>query len=1469
MISVTSYFGKNFLVVACGAAICLSSIVQAAVFRVQGRLKDPSGTPLQGNVYVSKWPEIGSPPSQQEFSPVHPLGSEGEFDIQFEIGTDMAVAFHHFPIGHTPGSVNDVVRKWNNEFRVQLAEGGQMFISRNGVDLVRLSGEDIYNFCGLEFSTRPFTEFLPISGSIAKNDWDGTRGWCPEDYDKLSTIVSHTFPYGNLLKNGSFELNPISCPDCTGEGWDMSSLAINYAVPEWLIPRSGKKMAHVRFESSTNAMIAFHTDPVKIKPNTSYTLAFYYRTENPENWDSEGARPMVRTYGEDGTTEVVDMVSGSLGVTSYFENEQYGSWTRYVHRFRTGPSAHFAKVSLIRAASSSGRAEFYFDDVLLIEGTPYISDLYSGDPLGIGQSTIFPSVKTIFSNPMGRGIQTRTDLGETSIFSDTRYDGLWRPILSTLPVERDDITDDFFPFITSNGFFPTTMGYLNYFYPEAGGYPFSEIQYEDSPVGRTLKQSAPGEAWNINGDHVRRQFFSTTSTLEPTVDLPPPAAPTEALFAYHLQIGEGGETSRTFTDKAGKVVRTSVKSEDGWINTDYEHDISGKVEKIKAPPGPNGAVIETEFDYDSQGNLLSEKSPDLGQNLFIYNDANRLRFTQTQAQREATPSRFSFVKYDLYGRPTETGEYLEGTQFTPINANNGAFPSREDIMVRISSLNFYDRLPPNRNYCLEGGLPSTIIIRDDAPEGSTTEFREWDVAYNFVRNRMATITSHPGNIQFFQVFNSLAHVISPPLGRQYTPFTFSDNVTKKEFKLTGILRGGSKYQQLVSNYPFALNETQLEGRLALTVNCNLELSATQLGVQQIGKVFNYDKYGNVTEEYEFNGHVRDPAKRWQKTSMGYDVTNRLISKGTYATVAAPQTQFLFRYAYDLANRLSYITLFRDGNTGEGERVASITYDARGLPVYTYVGPEDFQRTLLMIHDYNIRGWIETINAQWQFSSNKYLESLYYENGTNPQFNGNISTVAYTHAGENTKQVDYTYDALNRLKSAQYLVQTGGAPPYSHEWFYNYHPNGSINSVIKEGQAFSYGYLTIGGVQTNRLGGVGFTGPYPRNTNNPNNFTYDASGKMTSDLSKGMVMHYGSREVPYQFDYEDGTEEGTQVMVYAGGTRKSKFVFQNGEFQSASHYFSNGKEIREINQAGADVLKEIHPFGGHGRMVRQPSGSWDTEYFIRDHLGSTVAMQDVNGNITYKTDYEPFGKIWQETQVQGIGDPLTEKFTGKEHDKGIDLDYFGARYYDADLGLWISPDPAREFHSPYAYSPDPINGIDPDGRDYTRIVNGLPQRFTEQDLGHHAALDRYRSGMKATAYAGALVAGAFTAGFVAAEFSPLLAAGAVWTGRALYAGVETLTLTTLAGGILAGQAAYRMLTMYPDKLPIFIRAFDVLNGYYSPTWPANIWEAVGFTYSQYEAGQFKSINSDDFALTPVDLDLLLMQLPGKGTGNPGD
>jgi len=69
---------------------------------------------------------------------------------------------------------------------------------------------------------------------------------------------------------------------------------------------------------------------------------------------------------------------------------------------------------------------------------------------------------------------------------------------------------------------------------------------------------------------------------------------------------------------------------------------------------------------------------------------------------------------------------------------------------------------------------------------------------------------------------------------------------------------------------------------------------------------------------------------------------------------------------------------------------------------------------------------------------------------------------------------------------------------------------------------------------------------------------------------------------------------------------------------------------------------------------------------------------------------------------------SEKVNGVtfEH-KGMDLNYFGARYYDPVIGYWISLDPKEQFWSGYSYSSNgfnPVNAIDPDGNNQYLLVN---------------------------------------------------------------------------------------------------------------------------------------------------------------------
>ncbi|NLE01198.1 MAG: RHS repeat-associated core domain-containing protein [Fibrobacter sp.] len=84
-------------------------------------------------------------------------------------------------------------------------------------------------------------------------------------------------------------------------------------------------------------------------------------------------------------------------------------------------------------------------------------------------------------------------------------------------------------------------------------------------------------------------------------------------------------------------------------------------------------------------------------------------------------------------------------------------------------------------------------------------------------------------------------------------------------------------------------------------------------------------------------------------------------------------------------------------------------------------------------------------------------------------------------------------------------------------------------------------------------------------------------------------------------------------------------------------------------------------------------------------------------------YQPYGTIDEVVNVSL--DRVREKFTGKEFDEegaingapGLRLEYFGKRYYNPEVGIFISTDPEDQYWNAYAYcGGDPVNSYDPDG-----------------------------------------------------------------------------------------------------------------------------------------------------------------------------
>ncbi len=206
----------------------------------------------------------------------------------------------------------------------------------------------------------------------------------------------------------------------------------------------------------------------------------------------------------------------------------------------------------------------------------------------------------------------------------------------------------------------------------------------------------------------------------------------------------------------------------------------------------------------------------------------------------------------------------------------------------------------------------------------------------------------------------------------------------------------------------------------------------------------------------------------------------------------------------------------------------------------------------------------------------------------------------------------------------------------------------------------------------------------------------------------------------------------------------------------------------------------------------------TLYFHGDQVESTILVSNPAGGETTRVAYAPFGTL-DEPRSTGPNN-FRPKFTTKERDPGAGLDYFGARFYDSEIGRFLEPDPAWQYSSDYVYGGnDPLATIDPDGR-FSFFVNALIAVVVGATLGAFvgpaAVLGAYFGGQAMThtynplqwdwssgrtfagVYAGAAIG---TAGAAAGPELAIADVAAGIAGEIVIATGESAAFTALGGG----------------------------------------------------------------------------------------
>ena len=219
--------------------------------------------------------------------------------------------------------------------------------------------------------------------------------------------------------------------------------------------------------------------------------------------------------------------------------------------------------------------------------------------------------------------------------------------------------------------------------------------------------------------------------------------------------------------------------------------------------------------------------------------------------------------------------------------------------------------------------------------------------------------------------------------------------------------------------------------------------------------------------------------------------------------------------------------------------------------------------------------------------------------------------------------------------------------------------------------------------------------------------YVGSQRIVSKL--GDLASYGAdpRRIPYAGNEADGL-----IINY-----KDKYAKQLQSIKDNYKAFDqpyNGKDNDDYVDGQGFCCNDATPEAAQARVrTRAVNGNFkpndDYEkmqfYYHPDHLGSSSYITNLDGEVAQHIEYVPFGEVFIEERNNTWNTPYL--FNAKEFDEETGMYYYGARYYEPRLSLWMSVDRFQEKYpniSTYCFSANNPIGILDIGGDSLRIDN---------------------------------------------------------------------------------------------------------------------------------------------------------------------
>ena len=373
-------------------------------------------------------------------------------------------------------------------------------------------------------------------------------------------------------------------------------------------------------------------------------------------------------------------------------------------------------------------------------------------------------------------------------------------------------------------------------------------------------------------------------------------------------------------------------------------------------------------------------------------------------------------------------------------------------------------------------------------------------------------------------------------------------------------------------------------------------------------------------------------------SMGYDNMHRITSKKQHLSQTGVQFDGTLNAGYDL----TYTYGSAEGKKFQLDNVRDINYRTEETPTdstninnghkYTY----DANGNLVYINTSRVKkdGKEDEKATEQKYRWDEENRLLAADE------NGFVSNYWYDADGERTVKTSGENEAI--YVNSEFSGGNTGTARFS---LY-------VSPYLVAGQGGKYTkHIYVGSQRiVSKLGDLASYGADPRRIpyagHEADGVTVDYKAKYSQQL-QSIKDNYKTFDIPYNgednddyvngqgFCCNDGTPEAAQARAMARTRAASGNFKPNDDYEKMQFYY--------------------HP----------------------DHLGSSSYITNLDGEVSQHIEYVPFGEVFIEERNNTWNTPYL--FNAKEFDEETGMYYYGARYYEPRLSLWMSCDPKQEYY----------------------------------------------------------------------------------------------------------------------------------------------------------------------------------------------